>query len=49
MIQHWQSSPHQQGSLTPGVFRDDFPREEEVEDVAEVVDGATVEGGILLG
>ena len=45
MIQHWQSSPHQQGSLTGGFEMGPFATvvvEEEPEDVAEVVEGGIV-------
>lgn len=48
MMQHWQSSPHQQGSLTGGLASGPFAateeaEAEEVEDVAEVVDGGMVD------
>ena len=40
IMQHWQSSPHQQGSLTGGFAIGPFATEgEEVEEVADVVDG----------
>jgi hypothetical protein len=44
MIQHWQSSPHQQGSLTGGFTIGPFAidGEGEVEDVAETADGGIV-------
>ena len=44
MIQHWQSSPHQQGNLTGGFAIGPFAidGEGEVEEVAEVVDGGIV-------
>jgi hypothetical protein len=51
MIQHWQSSPHQHGSLTGGFFTTPFAidGEDEVEDVAEVVDGGMPVGTISYG
>ena len=49
MIQHEQSSPHQQGSFTPGVLVTALlVDEEEPEEVAEAVE-EVVEGGIFRG
>jgi hypothetical protein len=44
MMQHWQSSPHQQGSLIGGFATGPFAidGEGEVVDVADVVDGGIV-------
>lgn len=42
-MQHWQSSPHQQGNLTGGFDTGPLAIEEpEVEEVAEVVEGGIV-------
>jgi len=55
-MQHWQSSPHQHGSLTPGVFgvvlMDDVLEDAETEVVVErveVVLGAGIVGSRLSG
>lgn len=45
MMQHWQSSPHQQGSLTGGLEIGPLAiglEDEEPEDVAEAVEGGMV-------
>ena len=46
-MQHWQSSPHQQGSLTGG-FAIGLLAIEEEDEVVEVADVVVVEGGMIV-
>lgn len=50
MMQHWQSSPHQQGSLTGGFAIGPLAIDgaEEPEEVAEVVEGGIVSSRRLV-
>ena len=47
MIQHWQSSPHQQGSLTGGFVTGPLAKELE-DEVAEEDAEEVVEGGMVV-
>lgn len=47
-IQHWQSSPHQHGSLTGGFVTGPFAKDVEDDDVPEEAADDVVEGGIAV-
>lgn len=47
IMQHWQSSPHQQGSLTGG-FAIGLLAIEEEDEVVEVAEVVVVEGGMIV-